>query len=96
MPTSGLTMPLAPLGMTWADTALVPSVISDTSAVPPVTRLTLPARPPAAITGWFFLMPSSEPASIFTDEYQTVGERAITRAATGPRGLREAGGAVAA
>ena len=28
-------------------------------------------------------MPSSEPASILTDEYQTVGERAITRAATG-------------
>ena len=34
------------------------------------------------MTGWFTRTPSPEPLSIFTLEYQTVGERAITRAAT--------------
>ena len=53
------------------------------SDVPPVTFVTRPARPPAAITGWFTRTPSPEPLSIFTLEYQTVGERAITRADTG-------------
>ena len=43
--------------------------------------VTLPTRPPAAITGWSTRTPSLEPLSIFTLEYQTVGERAITRAA---------------
>ena len=66
-------------------------MISVTSAVPPVTLVTLPARPPtspssgslpAAITGWSTLMPSLEPLSILMLEYQTFGERAITRAAT--------------
>ena len=96
LPTSGLTMPLAPLGITWADTALVPSVISDTSAVPPVTRLTLPARPPAAITGWFFLIPSSR-AGVDLHRRVPDGGRAGDHA-RGHRagGLREAGGAVQA
>ena len=68
------------------------SVISVTSAVPPVTFVTLPTRPPvcpcsgslpAAITGWFTRMPSLDPLSILMLEYQTVVERAITRAVTG-------------
>ena len=71
--------------------------MSVTCAVPPVTLVTLPARPPtsppsgslpAAITGWSTFTPSLEPLSIVMLEYQTFGERAITRAATGsvPRG----------
>jgi hypothetical protein len=60
--------------MTWAGTLLDASVISVTSLVPPVTLVTLPARPPAAITGWFSSTPSPDPLSIFTVEYQTVGE----------------------
>jgi hypothetical protein len=83
LPTSGWTMPLAPSGTIWAETALEASVISVTSAVPPVTLVTLPASPPEAITGWSTRTPSLEPRSIFTVEYQTVGERAITRPVTG-------------
>ena len=51
--------------------------------MPPVTWGTRPARPPAAITGWSLRTPSSDPLSIFTLEYQTVGDLAITRAVTG-------------
>ena len=58
-------------------------MIRRTSAVPPVTVVTLPIRPPAAITGWFSRTPSSEPLSILTVEYQTVADFAITRAFTG-------------
>src|SRR3954465_2893409 len=93
-------MPFAPCGMTWAETALEASVMRVTSAVPPVTRVILPARPPEAITGWSIFTPSLLPLSTFTLEYQTVGERAITRAATGfvargepPARARPAGGA---
>jgi hypothetical protein len=67
-------MPFAPFGMTCAETALEASVIRVTSLVPPVTRVTLPTRPPAAITGWFSSTPSPDPLSIFTVEYQMVGE----------------------
>ena len=35
------------------------------------------------MTGWFTRRPWSEPLSIVIVEYQTVGERAITRAVTG-------------
>ena len=45
LPTSGCTMPLAPSGTIWADTALEASVSSVTSAVPPVTLVTLPGQP---------------------------------------------------
>ena len=91
-PTSGRTTPAAPAGITWAPTPIDASVISVTSAVPPVTFETLPARPPsvglesseaAAITGWSSSTPSLEPLSILMLEYQTFGERAITRAVTG-------------
>ena len=58
--------------------------------MPPVTLVTLPTSPPAAITGWLTRTPSSEPLSILTLEYQTVGERAITRAVTGVGAVREA------
>ena len=58
-------------------------MISVTWALPPDTRVTLPASPPAAITGWSTRTPSPRPLSILIVEYQTVGERAITRAATG-------------
>ena len=60
-PTSGFTTPAAPAGMIWAATPLDASVSKVASAVPPVTRVTLPAKPPtgprsdgllaAAITG---------------------------------------------
>ena len=62
--------PVAPDGITWAPTPIEASVISVTSAVPPLTLVTLPARPPtspwsgslpAAITGWFTRMPSLGP-----------------------------------
>ena len=53
-----------------------------TRAVPPVTADTLPARPPAAITGSLTSMPEPLPWLMTTLEYQTVGERSITRAVT--------------
>src|SRR5215207_9663595 len=97
LPTAGRTTPVAPDGITWAATPIEASVIRVTSAVPLLTLVTLPARPPtspasgslpAASTGWSSFTPSLEPLSILMLEYQTVGERAITRAATGsvPRG----------
>src|SRR5215207_4522183 len=91
-PTAGRTTPVAPDGITCAPTPIEASVISVTPAVPPVTFVTLPTSPPtsswsgslpAAITGWFTRTPSLEPLSILMPEYQTVGERAITRAVTG-------------
>src|SRR5215210_3616890 len=97
LPTAGRTTPVAPEGITCAPTPIEASVISVTSAVPPVTFVTFPTRPPtsfasgslpAAITGWFTRTPSLSPLSILMLEYQMLGERAITRAATGsvPRG----------
>src|SRR5215204_2802704 len=97
LPTAGRTTPVAPDGITWAATPIEASVIRVTSAVPLLTLVTLPARPPtspasgslaAASTGWSSFTPSLEPLSILMLEYQTVGERAITRAPTGsvPRG----------
>ena len=83
MPTCGRTTPVTPWGKTWADTPLSPSVISRTSEVPPVALMTLPASPPAAMTGWFTRTPSLVPLSILTLEYHTVGDFAITRAVTG-------------
>ena len=73
-------MPLEPSGITSADTALDSSVISVTTDSPPLTEVTLPARPPAAITGSSICTPSPLPALMTTFEYQTVGEREITRA----------------
>src|SRR3954447_12961952 len=73
LPTSGWTMPLAPSGTIWADTALEASVISVTSAVPPVTLVTLPARPAEATHRLFAFTPAAQALSIFTVEYQTVG-----------------------
>ena len=65
-----------------------PSVISATSAVPPVTLVILPARPPSVgLTGRDHGLVEADsvldPLSILMLEYQTVGERAITRAVTG-------------
>ena len=48
-----------------------------------MTLVSLPIRPPAAITGWLARRPSLEPLSIFSVEYQTVDDLAITRAVTG-------------
>ena len=78
----GLTRPLAPSGTTCADTPLVWSVISVTCAASAETAETLPTRPSPVTTGWSTRTPWSEPLSIVIVEYQTVGERAITRAAT--------------
>ena len=58
-------------------------MISVTSAVPWVTSVTRPTSPSPVTTGSFIFTPSPEPLSIVTVEYQTVGERPITRAVTG-------------
>jgi hypothetical protein len=83
LPTSGRTTPVTPSGNTCAETPLWPSVISRTWAVPDVTLVVFPISPPAAITGWSMRSPSLDPLSIVRLEYQTVDERAITRAVTG-------------
>src|SRR6266576_4706375 len=82
LPTSGRTIPLDPSGITSAETLLDWSVISVTSDWPPTTDVTLPASPPAATTGSSMCTPSELPALMITLEYQTVGEREITRAVT--------------
>ena len=60
-------------------------MISVTCAVPPVAEVIRPdqAASPLPITGSSTSTPSLVPLSIVTVEYQTVGERAITRPATG-------------
>ncbi len=63
-------------------TELSGSVISVTWAVPLVVAVMRPARPSGAITASSTRMPALVPLSIVTVEYQTVGERPITRAVT--------------
>ena len=58
-------------------------MISVTSAVPGVTSVTRPTSPSPLTTGSLIRTPALEPLSIVTVEYQTVGERPITRAVTG-------------
>ena len=58
-------------------------MISVTRAAPPDTSDTRPTRPAPLTTGWFVRTPALEPLSIVIAEYQTVGERPITRAPTG-------------
>src|SRR4051794_457180 len=82
-PASGSTTPSAPLGSTRAETALVWSVMSVTSAVPPVVAVTLPTSPSPVTTGSFTRTPSPDPTSTVTLEDQTVGERPMTRPVTG-------------
>src|SRR5262245_47977521 len=79
LPASGSTTPSGPLGRTCAETALVWSVISVTSDVPPVVAVTLPTSPSPVTTGSLARTPSPEPTSIVTLEYQTVGERPMMR-----------------
>ena len=69
--------------VTRAVTALSASVISVTWAVFGVVWVIFPASPCAATTGSSTRTPSLDPLSIVTVEYQTVGERPITRAVTG-------------
>ena len=83
LPTSGLTMPCTPCGTTLAETALEWSVIRVTWAEPPCHRGTRPTSPSPSTTGSSTATPSPLPTSIVTVEYQTVGERAITRPVTG-------------
>ena len=83
LPTSGSATPSGPFGSTLAETALRWSVISVTSAVPWVTSVTRPTSPSPLTTGSLICTPAPEPLSIVTVEYQTVGERPITRAVTG-------------
>ena len=52
-------------------------------AVPDATPVTFPTRPSPVTTGWSTWSPSVRPLSICTVEYQSVGDRAITRAVTG-------------
>ena len=56
--------------------------MSVTCAASDETAETLPTRPSPVTTGWFCAHAASEPLSIVIVEYQTVGERPITRAAT--------------
>ena len=77
--------PEGPSGSTFADTALRWSVIRVTREVPEVIAVTRPTRPPPVITGSSSSIPELEPLSIVTVEYQTVGERPITRLVTGSR-----------
>jgi hypothetical protein len=58
-------------------------VIRVTWAVPLVVAVTRPARPSGATTGSSTRTPALEPLSMVTVEYQTTGERPITRAVTG-------------
>jgi dTDP-glucose 4,6-dehydratase len=76
------TRPLAPSGTSCAETPLVWSVISVTRAASGATSDTRPTRPAPLTTGWSTRRPWSEPLSIVIAEYQTVGERPITRAGT--------------
>ena len=57
-------------------------MIRVTWEVPPVTEEILPASPSAAMTGSLRAMPSELPLLMPMVEYQTVGERVITRAVT--------------
>ena len=82
-PTSGSATPSGPFGSTLAEAALRLSVIRVTWAVPWVTSVTRPTRPSPLTTGSLVATPSPEPESMVTVEYQTVGERPITRAVTG-------------
>src|SRR3954447_11804184 len=82
-PTSGFATPSGPFGSTLAETALRPSVIRVTSAVPFVTSVTRPASPSPVTTGSLIFPPELEPLSMVAVEYQTLGERAITRAVRG-------------
>ena len=82
-PTSGRTTPCAPPGTTLALTALTPSVIRVTTELPPLTEVMRPISPSPVMTGSLAEMPSPEPASMPTVEYQTVGERLVTVAVTG-------------
>ena len=82
-PTSGRITPCTPCGTTFAETALAWSVSSVTWEEPPLTEAIRPTRPSPLITGSSTRTPSPSPRSIVTVEYQTVGERAITRPVTG-------------
>ena len=82
-PTSGSATPSGPSGSTRAETALRSSVIRVTTAVPWVTSVIRPASPSPVTTGSFTFTPALEPLSMVTVEYQTVGERPMTRAVTG-------------
>ena len=81
-PTLGSTTPVELPGSTRAVTELFGSVIRVTWEVPRVVGVTLPASPSAATTGSSTRTPALVPWSIVTVEYQTVGERPITRPVT--------------
>ena len=82
-PTEGRITPWTPVGSTFAETALVWSVIRFTCEELRCTAETSPTRPSPLITGSSTTTPSPLPRSIVTDECQTVGERAMTRPVTG-------------
>jgi hypothetical protein len=69
--------------LTWAATAIVWSVINVTNETVGSTVVTLPTSAPSAVAGSPRWMPSSEPLSISTVAYQSVGSREITFDATG-------------
>ena len=83
LPTVAFTSPFAPSGTTCAETPLVWSVMSVTGAASGATSDTLPTRPSPLDDRLVHAHAVAEPLSIVIVEYQTVGERAITRAATG-------------
>ena len=76
------TMPVGPFGRTSAETALSWSLISSITALPPVRSRTRPTSPSPVTTASLPSIPALEPLSIVTVEYQTVGERPMTRPVT--------------
>ena len=84
LPTAGTSTPLSPYwSWTWAVTAEEWSVIRVTMREVAPTLETRPTRAPSPTTGSLTCTPSSEPLSTSIVEYQRVGSREITWAATG-------------